>query len=404
MSAPASDPRTQARSDGDPARAALDARVLAWIAEWAAAPDAADPTRDEARFDALARDLFAFQLARCAPWARFCAGRGVTPDRLAGWRAIPPVPAAAFKELALRSFPPARERHVFRTSGTSTERRGELHLDTLALYEASVVPSFVAHVLPELAADARAPRRGARAPRFALRALAPSPEEAPDSSLSHMFGVLQRALAPYLDAATSGFDIHDGALALPPLLDALARATADRIPVALCGTAFSFVHLMDALAARGVALALPQGSRIFETGGFKGRSRALPRDALYDAIEDAFGVPPQRIVNQYGMTELASQFHDSVLRDPTGPRRKLGPPWARVRIVDPMTGQDVAPGATGVIAVVDLASTGSVCALQTEDLGRLLGDGFEVLGRAEGAEARGCSIAADEMLGGASRG
>jgi hypothetical protein len=137
-----------------------------------------------------------------------------------------------------------------------------------------------------------------------------------------------------------------------------------------------------------------------ETGGFKGRSRSLPRPALYAALEEQLGVPLDRIVNQYGMTELGSQFYDSVIREPDTPRRKLGPPWARVRIVDPETGEDSAPDAPGVIVVVDLANTGSVVAIQTADLGRSVGDGFEVIGREPGAEARGCSIAADLLLAG----
>ena len=99
------------------------------------------------------------------------------------------------------------------------------------------------------------------------------------------------------------------------------------------------------------------------------------------------------------MTELGSQFYDTVLADPAGPRRKLGPPWARVRLLDPATGDDVPAGEPGMITIVDLANTGSVLAVQTADLGRAVGDGFEVQGRAPGAEARGCSIAADEMLG-----
>lgn len=380
----------------DPARAALDGRVLAWIAEWdasgdAPAEDAPSDARLEARFEALARDLFEFQLAHCPPYARFCAARGALASSVHGWREIPAVPAGAFKEMALRSFPAAREAHVFRTSGTSTERRGALHLDTLALYEASVVPSFRAHVLPGV--TARAPVR--------LRILAPSPAELPDSSLSHMFAVLLRELSRrgLVDGARSGFDVEDGALRTDAVVAGLGEAVADGAAVALCGTAFSFVHLLDALEARGLRFRLPPGSRAFETGGFKGRSRELPRAELYAAIEERLGVPPERVVNQYGMTELASQFHDSVLRFPGTPRRKLGPPWARVRIVDPSRGVEVTPGDVGVIEIVDLASTGSVLAIQTADLGRRVGDGFEVLGREPGAEARGCSIAADVMLG-----
>jgi len=376
----------------DPARAALDARVLAWIQECDASGDlTAEGAACDARFDALARDLFAFQLAHCPPYARFCAARGVDAARVRGWREIPAVPAGAFKEMALRSFPPERELHAFRTSGTSAERRGTLHLDTLALYEASVLPSFRGFVLPDV--TEQAPMR--------LRILAPSPADAPDSSLSHMFAVLLRELfrRGLVDGAYSGFDVAEGALDLAGLVGALAAACVDGAPVVLCGTAFSLVHLLDGLGAEGRRFQLPPGSRVFETGGFKGRSRELARDELYAAIEHRLAVPPERIVNQYGMTELASQFHDSVLRFPGAPRRKLGPPWARVRIVDPARGVEVTHGEVGVIEIVDLACTGSVLAIQTADLGRRIGDGFEVLGREPGAEARGCSIAADLMLG-----
>ena len=106
------------------------------------------------------------------------------------------------------------------------------------------------------------------------------------------------------------------------------------------------------------------------------------------------------MINQYGMTERASQFYDSLLVEPTAPRRKLGPPWARVRIVDPETGDDAADGELGMIVVHDLANTGSVAAIETADLGRRIADDFEIGGRAPDAEARGCSIAADVMLSG----
>jgi len=136
-----------------------------------------------------------------------------------------------------------------------------------------------------------------------------------------------------------------------------------------------------------------------ETGGFKGRSRSVTCDELYAWIEDRLGVSPTRIVNQYGMTELGSQFYDSVLVDPSAPRRKLAPPWTRVQILDPIDGAALPPGELGRIAVLDLANTGSVCALETADLGRAIGDGFEVIGRDPDAEERGCSIAADALLG-----
>ncbi len=364
---------------GDPARAALDAELLAWMREgW---------VEDERRFARLALELFAFQFEHCAPYRRFCRGRGATPATVASWREIPPVPTGAFKELDLASFPLEREVHRFRTSGTSTVRRGTLHLDTLELYEASLLPAFRRHVLPDLGEGERA----------ALRVLAPSAEEAPESSLSHMFAVVLRELG----TPDSGFAVSGGALETQRLLLDLERAEASSAPLVLCGTAFATVHLLDAMEERGARFALPPGSRLMETGGFKGRAREVTRDALYGRIEERLGIPATRCVNQYGMTELSSQFYDSVLLQPGARRRKLAPPWARVRVVDPASGAGAAPGAEGAIVVFDLANAGSLLAVQTADLGRELGDGFEVLGREPGAEARGCSLAADELLAGA---
>ncbi len=361
-------------------RAAIESRVLAWLGE--------SPWReDDARFRELALTLFAHQFEHCAPYRLFCTGRSRTPDRVVDWREIPPVPTGGFKEVALRCFPADRTVRTFRTSGTSTSRRGELHLDTLALYEASLLASFRRHVLPDLAEKAR----------MRIQVLTASPAELPDSSLSHMFGCVLDACG----APSSGFAVRAGELDLNRLLAALEDAAGAGEPVALCGTAFAFAHLLDALAERGAHFALPTGSRAMETGGFKGRARELARDEFYAALEERLGVPAERIVNQYGMTELGSQFYDSVLLRPGEPRRKLAPPWTRVAILDPESGAERKAGEAGAIAIIDLANTGSVLAVQTADIGRRVGDGFEVLGREPGAEARGCSIAADELLGGA---
>lgn len=361
----------------DPARAALDAAVIAWTrdAHWA---------RDDARFSALALELFAFQFERCAPYRRFCEARGRTPAAVRCWQEIPAVPTGAFKELALTSFARERAAHVFRTSGTSAATRGALLLDTLDVYEASLRASFARGVLPDLAPAAS----------VSFQVLAPSAAEAPDSSLSHMFGAMIRAAG----SADSGHWIARGALDLPRALRALEAAERADGPVAICGTAFAFVHLLEELERRARRFELPRSARIMETGGFKGRSRSVTRDALYAWIEDRLGVPPPRIVNQYGMTELGSQFYDSVLGDPSAPRRKLAPPWTRVAILDPHSGAEAPPGELGRIHVLDLANTGSICALETADLGRAIGDGFEVVGRDPDAEERGCSIAADDLL------
>lgn len=370
-------------------RGELDAELLSWMRE-----PFQTASNDDERFERLALGVFAFQFEHCVPYRRLCKARGATPDEVACWRDVPAVPTGAFKEIALRCFPSEREVKTFRTSGTSAAaegHRGELHLDTLALYEASLLPTIESLFLADVPAGERC----------LFQVLAPDPAEARDSSLSHMFGCMVERVG----TAESRFAVAGGELLVDALAEALDRACRRGTPVALCGTAFAFVHFLDALdaTAAGKRFALPPGSRVMETGGFKGRARELPRKELYAELERKLGVPAARIVNQYGMTELGSQFYDSVIALPHQPRRKLGPPWARVRIVDPETGRDADAGEAGMIVVHDLANTGSVAAIMTEDLGRTVASegppGFEVLGRHPEAEARGCSIAADLMLG-----
>jgi hypothetical protein len=152
---------------------------------------------------------------------------------------------------------------------------------------------------------------------------------------------------------------------------------------------------------------LPEGSRIMETGGYKGRIRALPRNELYRSLTLAFGVPVGRIVNEYGMTELLSQFYEPVLVSGSGVgkppgdwerRFHRGPPWVRTRVLDPLTLEDAPEGEVGVLAHLDLANLGSVAAVLTEDLGRWVPGGFQLMGRSRGAEPRGCSLAMEDFL------
>lgn len=369
-------------TQADPQRHALDERILAWMRE-------EDRTgrweSDDERFNTLSLACFQFQFANCEYYANYCRKLGATPKSVQHWKEIPAVPTEAFKTLRLTSFPPERAIHVFRTSGSTAAKRGELHLDTLELYEASLLPTLRRHLFPDI--DPK------KCNAFFLAA---DTCEAPDSSLSHMFATA----AAKLGFAKARFFLRNAQLETESLIEALQQSIESSTPVALLGTAFSFVHFLDALQERKLRLPLPAGSRIMETGGFKGRSRECTAEELYALLETHFSVAPARIINQYGMTELGSQFYDSNLLFPEQARHKLGPPWARVWCIDPETGHEVSDGRTGLIRILDLANTGSIVALQTADLGRKIANGFEVLGRQIGAEARGCSIAADALLAG----
>ena len=337
----------------------------------------------DADFDDLARRVSAHQCERNPAFARFCEARGVQPGSWSSWRDLPPVPARAFRERGLVSRGPAQA--VFRTSGTTgggTER-GEHRVPDLSLYHASLLPNFEAHLLPD----------GTGLPMLSL---IPSPREVPDSSLSHMIGVVEAELA----SETRYFVDRDGRLDEHGLRSALGDAEGAGDPVLVVGTAFAFVHLLDALAKEGRRFRLPDGSRVMETGGFKGRSRTVPREELYAAIDSRLGIPPDRIVNEYGMTELLSQFYEPVLTG--GARLHHPPPWVRTRVADPATLEPLAPGCEGLLCHFDLANLGSVCCVLTEDLGveppEAEGHGFRVLGRNPGAEPRGCSLAMDDLM------
>ena len=168
-------------------------------------------------------------------------------------------------------------------------------------------------------------------------------------------------------------------------------------PLLLLGTAFSFVNLLDWLAERSLSFQLPFGSRVMETGGYKNRSRSMPKTELHQLITERLGVPSSHIICEYGMSELSSQAYDDVTsgewrvasnsrfsRHPSPVTRHFRfPPWARAQIISPETGREVADGETGLIRVFDLANVFSVMAIQTEDLGIRRDEHFELIGRAQ---------------------
>jgi hypothetical protein len=350
------------------------------------AEGAAAPWSDEA-FDHWARSVFEHQFEVNVVYRRFCEGRGVTPAVVRSWRDVPAVPTSAFKHLDLT---PGPVEAVFETSGTTRGRttRGRHGVASLALYRAACMPPLAHHMALE-----SGPVR--------ILSLIPGPDRAPTSSLSTMMGFAVEAYG----AEGSGWyaDLERG-IDEAGFADALARAVADEVPVWVAGTAFAFVHWLDAVSAgRGRRVRLPAGSRVMETGGFKGRSREVDKAALHEGISEVLGVPDAWIVNEYGMTELLSQYWDGVAgssdRPPPGERVHRPPPWMRARAVDPVTLEDRPTAEPGLLLHFDLANIGSVSAILTEDRGTVDRDGrVRVLGRAPGAEPRGCSLALEDLM------
>jgi hypothetical protein len=332
------------------------------------------------QFDALAQRMFAYQFARNEPYRRFCQGRGATPRNVRGWRDIPAVPIDAFKQLTLRCQLPAPSDRVFMTSGTTrAEVKGRHHHPTLAVYDRSMLRNF--------------------SQRFMLGSgplpmgiLFPTETEMANSSLAHYLALAVRDFG----TADSRYFVSTQGMDSVGLKQTLRAAVDSGQPCALLGASYSFVHLIDEFAQQGLAFRLPAGSKLLDTGGYKGHSRELPLEAFYAALSQTFGVPREQCINMYGMTELSTQFYDN--GNAQVPSVKSGPHWIRSRLVDPLTGREVARGERGILIHCDLANFNSVTSILTEDVGVEVDGGFLLLGRAAGAQAKGCSLAVEEFI------
>lgn len=350
---------------------------------------AADLREDEV-FNRLALRIHAVQRASSSVLRRFWEGSAGGEPSV--WHEIPPVPVTAFREVPIVCGAPEV---VLRTSGTTggRGRRGEHHVPSLEVYRAAARGNYRRHLL-----------RGVESVRVV--SLIPDPETVNDSSLARMAGFI--ADEPEVAGTVWAFDPGSGVDA-----DAVRRAADGTVPVLLLTTAFALVHLLEALASR--RLPLPPGSRIMETGGFKGRVAEVDRSTLYARVERVLDVVPSNVVNEYGMTELLSQAYDGVAgrcqgahapAHPGGPhtasshrRPHRFPPWVRTRALDPATLSPLPPGRPGLLSHFDLANAGSVCHILTEDFGSTTGDGgIELAGRAPGASLRGCSLVAESFL------
>jgi len=272
----------------------------------------------------------------------------VRPLSVAAWR--------AGKAGAIYSGTPAA---TFRSSGTTSSDRSATVLDQngLDLYEAALTTGF----------RTTFGHKGER-----IVALMPDAHTAPESSLSKMCDILG-----------SEFVFEDGWQAALSLKIAAASE-----PLILFGTAFAWVHFLDATSGN---INLPTGSRLIETGGYKGKSRELPKVELYESLATRFELATDSIWSEYGMCELSSQFYSKGIGS-----RLVPSPSIRSVAINPMTGDVCHPGEDGLLVHIDAANWCTYAAIETQDWGNVDENGHVALkGRAPGARPKGCSIDAD---------
>lgn len=309
-------------------------------------------------FERVALSIFRLQSQQCPEYRNYLDLMGIDPQSVSSLLSIPFMPVSFFRDHRIFTGTGEAER-VFLSSGTTGVQRSSHAVRDLGIYNTSLETGF-RHSYGDPA-------------QYAIMGLLPSYLEREDSSLVYMV----KRLIDLSGNDAGGFFLHDhGAL-----LESAARAADSGLKVFLIGVTFALLDLAESRRYDfGDAI-------IMETGGMKGRRMEMIREEVHQILKVAFG--QEHIHSEYGMTEMLSQAYSR------GEGIFEAPPWMRVLIRDshdPLSHTDE-PGASGGISVVDLANIWSCSFIATSDLGRMLDKGrFEVLGRFDDADIRGCSL------------
>lgn len=355
--------------------------------------DFIDRGGSDERFNELALALFRWHIAEIPLYRGYCERRSHDLGAIDDYRKIPPLPVEASKYAELSCWPSRQIVHRFSTSGTTQNGRGDgrrgispFDRDALQIMDLAVEHNGAANLFPD----------GVKCRIFVL---APRPSDAPHMIMVHG---MRHLMSVFGDDRSDFFAGKQG-LELDRLFAAIEGAIADAVPVCLIGASFAFVHLLDAMSARGKdRLRLPPRSRLMDAGGYKGRSRELAPETFRELVGAAFDLPDFAMVNLLGMTELSSQVYDNSFvaahRGVSLPRCKVPPPWMRTRVGsvdDPMV--DAPSSEPGFLVHYDLANFSRPFALISDDLGWKAGDGFSIQSRVKSSEPRGCSVSVDEL-------
>jgi hypothetical protein len=342
-----------------------------------------------AHFDALAVRIAQFQAQHCDPVRRLFASHGLEVSSLRSAAEVPALPADAFRLSRVACHEPALDEAKYRTSGTTGRHTGEHCLRRVETYRRLSTLLGKRALLGDAHSEGRA----------TVVALLPEPNQIPHSSL----GAMCRFFMEELDGRALGDDrssrwlVSDAGVDVVQLRNAAETAAQRGEGLLVLATSLSLQLLLRDHAAERIRL--PAGSAVMQTGGNKGRREAIDAGQLSQQICDFFGIAPEQIIGEYGMTELCSQLYEGQRWQPAA-RAGLyfAPPWLQVTAVDPISLRPVAEGETGLARFVDLANIDSALVILTRDLIRQHGDGIQLLGRQPQSPLRGCSLLIEPFL------
>ncbi|MBT1695840.1 acyl transferase [Fulvivirgaceae bacterium PWU4] len=314
---------------------------------------------NDSSFEDIALDLFRFQARNNDIYKRFITHLGLQADKIHSLQSIPYLPISFFKHHAVKTGSWNTET-LFASSGTAGATTSTHHIKDLQFYRKHSVKCF-----EHFFGDIR---------DYHFLALLPSYLERDNSSLVAMIDFfIRQSGSPH-----SGFYLNN----IPELLSDLEKLKNTGRKTILWGVTFALLDLAETIR--------PDLSHciVFETGGMKGRRKEITRQELHEVLKQGLNVP--KVYSEYGMTELLSQSYSK------GHDRFYCSPWKKIigrDLSDPL--EKGLQNETAGINVVDLANWHSVAFIETEDLGKVSDDGsFEVLGRMDNSDIRGCNLLA----------
>lgn len=310
----------------------------------------------EADFWSAVRRTVAFQYHNNSVYREYCVHLGFGPNQTFDLNDIPFLPIDFFKSREVSSHPGPYELE-FRSSGTTAQQRSIHRVAQAPYYQQSFIKAFELFY-----GDPK---------EHCILALLPNYLEQQHSSLVYMVDQL-------LDLSQNplgGFFLSD----YKGLLNRIEQAQKSQTQVLLLGVSYALLDLAEQYHPD------LSGVTVMETGGMKGRRKEMIRKELHGELQEAFNL--EAIHSEYGMTELLSQSYS------LGNGLFNSPPWKKILIRDAEDPLSLAiEGKSGGINVIDLANQHSCSFIATQDLGRWHTNGFEVLGRFDHAEIRGCNL------------
>ena len=316
--------------------------------------------KNEEDFRAACLDNFMFQYENVEVYRKFVDYLNINPNSITEVEQIPFLPIEMFKNHQVLNKNTPTD-FYFQSSGTTQMTRSKHFISDLKLYEESIYQSFTEFIgLPE---------------DYIFIGLLPNYSENPHSSLIYMIDFLMKKS----NKVENGYFLYNH----QELLD-LLNTLQDK-KVLLFGVSFALLDFLDFILDNKKVLNSLENLTVIETGGMKGRKEEMTKDQLLVLLQE--GYKTQSIFSEYSMTELLSQAYS------LGNNEYQTPAWMRVlvrNLEDPFSYAE--EGKTGAINIIDLANRHSCSFIATQDLGKIVHQKFQVLGRIDHSDIRGCSL------------